>query len=56
MLVVLVGDLRVTQCDFGVNLLGHPLIGRLWHFVNTHENAPAQKTAETSAFIEVLTC
>lgn len=56
MLVVLVGDLRVTQCDFGVNLLGHPLIGRLWHFVNTHENAPAQKTAKTSAFIEVLTC
>lgn len=32
--------LNNTWSDLGVNLLGHPLLRRLWHFINTHLNAP----------------
>lgn len=50
--------LCIAQIDLGVDLLGRPLLGRLWLCVNTHLNSsdklPKQIT-QTSAFIEVLT-
>lgn len=42
----------------GNGLINLPIIaGRLplWHCVNTQLNAPDQQTAQTSAFIEMLT-
>lgn len=36
-------------------MLARPLLGRLWYSLSTHLNAPDQKIAKTSAFIEVLT-
>lgn len=32
--------LNNTWPDLGVNLLGHPLLRRLWYFINTHLNTP----------------
>lgn len=39
-------SLSITCCGFGLNLLGHPLLGRL--------NASNQQTAKIPAFKEVL--
>lgn len=43
-----------AQSDLELDLLDYLLLGRLWHCVNTHLDAPDQKTARTSGFIEVL--
>lgn len=42
--------MSIAQSDVGVNLLGHPLQGRLWHcIINPQLNIPDQQTAQPSA-------
>lgn len=47
--------LSILQSDLEVNLLGCPLLGKLWHFFSTHLNAQDQKAHKTSAFVQMLT-
>lgn len=48
-------SLSIARSEFEMDLLGHPLLRSLWHYVNTQLISPDQQISRNPAFLQVLT-
>lgn len=48
-------SLSIAQSEFEMDLLRHPLLRSLWHYVNTQLISPDQQISKNPGFLQVLT-